>query len=241
MTGRTMKPIVQISLDVTTVEEAVDIADMAVRAGVDWLEVGTPLVIAEGMHGVRALRERYPDHPIVVDLKTMDGGWLEVEVMAKAGASHVVVMGQAERETLDLVVRAGGDFGVEVMGDNLGMPDPVEGARLIADAGCDYVIHHIGYDYRTLRKERGQTFETPLDRLREVVAAVDVPVQAVGGLSTEEAVQAPTYGAPIVVIGAPLAIDSHAFRAAEGDVEGVLREICRRVHAYGDVMVGAGA
>lgn len=230
----------QISLDVTSIADAVDMAGAAVRAGVDWLEVGTPLIITEGMHGVRALRERFPGRPIVVDLKTMDGGFLEVEVMAKAGATHVVVMGQASLETIELVVRAGKEFGVDVMGDNLGMTDPVEGARLLEEAGCDVVIHHVGYDYRTLRKERGLPFESPLERLREIVAAVDVPVQAVGGLSIEEAVQAPEYGAPIVVIGAPLAIDAHAFRAAEGDVESVLREICERVHAFGDVAVGAG-
>lgn len=228
-----MTPVVQISLDVTTVMEAVETAEMAIAAGVDWLEAGTPLIIAEGMRGVGALSERYPDRPIVADLKTMDGGWLEVEMMARAGATHVVVMGQAHTETVELVVRAGRDFGVKVMGDNLGMQDPVEGARLLADLGCDFVIHHIGYDYRTLRRERGERAETPLDRLREVVEAVDVPVQAVGGLSIEQAMQAPAYGAPIVVIGAPLAIDAHSFRTAEGDVEGVLRRICQRVHAFG--------
>ena len=68
-----MEPVVQISLDVTSIPEAVEMAEMAVRAGVDWIEAGTPLVIAEGMHGVRALRERFPDKPLVVDLKTMDG------------------------------------------------------------------------------------------------------------------------------------------------------------------------
>ena len=228
-----MEPVVQISLDVTSIPEAVEMAEMAVRAGVDWIEAGTPLVIAEGMHGVRALRERFPERPLVVDLKTMDGGGLEVEIMACAGATHVVVMGQAEPETVELVVRAGKELGVEVMGDNLGMPDPVAGARLLEEMGCDYVIHHIGYDYRTLRQERGQSFETPLDRLREVVAAVDIPVQAVGGLDLEQAAQAPAWGAPIVVIGAPIAVDAHAFRAASGDVEGILREICARVHAFG--------
>ena len=232
-----MRPVVQISLDLTSIPEALETAEMADRAGVDWLEVGTPLIIAEGMHGVRALRERFPEKPIVVDLKTMDGGWLEAEIMAKAGATHVVVMGQARPETIELVVRAGRDFGVKVMGDNLGMPDPIDGARQLADLGCDYVIHHIGFDYRTLRKERGEAFETPLDRLREVVDAVDVPVQAVGGLSVEDAVRAPEYGAPIVVIGAPLAIDASSFQTAAGDVETVLKEICERVHAYGEVRV----
>src|SRR5690606_3933198 len=52
--GEMTKPIVQISLDVTEIGEALETAEMALRAGVDWLEAGTPLIIAEGMHGVRA-------------------------------------------------------------------------------------------------------------------------------------------------------------------------------------------
>ncbi|MFV1980696.1 MAG: orotidine 5'-phosphate decarboxylase / HUMPS family protein, partial [Rhodothermia bacterium] len=90
-----MKPIVQISLDIVDLDEALETAETAIASGVDWLEAGTPLIIAEGMHGVRALRERFPDVPIVADLKTMDGGWLEAELMAKAGATHVVVMARA--------------------------------------------------------------------------------------------------------------------------------------------------
>ena len=65
-----MKPIVQISLDLVEIPEAIETAEMAMRAGVNWLEAGTPLILAEGMHGVRALRERFSDTPIVADLKT---------------------------------------------------------------------------------------------------------------------------------------------------------------------------
>ena len=108
----TMKPIVQISLDLTTIDEAISTAELAIRAGVDWLEAGTPLILAEGLHGVRALRERFPETPIVADLKTMDGGYLEAEMMAKAGATHVVVMAQAHEETIKCVVQAGKDYGI---------------------------------------------------------------------------------------------------------------------------------
>ena len=62
-----MKPIVQISLDLTNIEEALETGEMALRAGVDWLEAGTPLILAEGLHGVRSLRERFPETPIVAD------------------------------------------------------------------------------------------------------------------------------------------------------------------------------
>ncbi len=236
-----MRPIVQISLDLIDRAEALATAEMALRAGVDWLEAGTPFILAEGVHGVRALRSRFPDTPIVADLKIMDGGYLEAEMMAKAGATHVVVMGRAHRETLKVVVQAGHDYGVKVMGDNLGCPDMVAGARELEDLGCDFVIHHIGYDERRGIAARGERMPSPLDQLREVVAAVSVPVQAVGGLTLEQAVRTPEYGAPLVVIGAPLAVDAEAFRTADGNLEGTLRIICERVHGYGDVAVKSKA
>jgi 3-hexulose-6-phosphate synthase/6-phospho-3-hexuloisomerase len=227
-----MQPIVQISLDLTSKEEALETAALAMRAGVDWLEAGTPLILAEGLHGVRALRAAFPDTPIVADLKTMDGGYLEAEMMAKAGATHVVVMARAHPATIRQVVRAGHDYGVKVMGDNLGCDDMVDGARLLEDLGCDFVIHHIGFDERRdpeVQAAYGGRMPSPLDRLAEVVKAVTIPVQAVGGLSIEQAIACPKYGAPLVVLGAPLTVDADAFKTATGDLEGALREICRRI------------
>ena len=195
-----MKPIVQISLDLTNIDEALETAAMALRAGVDWLEAGTPLILAEGLHGVKKLREAFPHIPIVADLKTMDGGYLEAEMMAKAGATHVVVMARAHPETIKCVVKAGKDFGAKVMGDNLGCPDMVQGAKELEDLGCDYIVHHIGYDERRGIAAMGKRMPSPLDQLKEVVDAVSIPVQAVGGLSLEQAIQCPAYGAPLVVL-----------------------------------------
>lgn len=233
-----MKPIVQISLDLINIDEALETAAMALRAGVDWLEAGTPLILAEGLHGVRQLRQAFPGIPIVADLKTMDGGYLETEMMAKAGATHVVVMARAHEETVKCVVRAGQDFGVKVMGDNLGSPDMIAAAKWLEDLGCDYVIHHIGYDERRGIAAAGKRMPSPLDQLREVVQAVNTPVQAVGGLSLEQAIRCPAYGAPLVVLGAPLTIDADAFKTANGNLEESLRLICDKIHAYGEAEMG---
>jgi 3-hexulose-6-phosphate synthase len=226
-----MKPIVQISLDLTNIDEALETAALAMRAGVDWLEAGTPLILAEGLHGVRKLREAFPGVPIVADLKTMDGGYLEAEMMAKAGATHVVVMARAHEETIKCVVKAGKDFGVGVMGDNMICSDMIAGAKMLEDLGCDYVIHHIGYDERRGIAAAGKRMPSPLDQLREVVNAVKIPVQAVGGLSLEQAIQCPQYGAPLVVLGAPLTVDADAFKTASGNLEDSLRLICDAVHS----------
>ena len=228
-----MNTIVQISLDLISIPEALETARMALRAGVDWLEAGTPLIIAEGMNGVRALRAEFPETPIVADLKTMDGGWLEAEMMAKAGATHVVGMERAHPETIKVVVQAGKDFGVKVMGDNLAAEDMVAAARRLEDLGCDFVIHHIGYDERRGLAAAGRPYPSPLDQLREIVAAVRVPVQAVGGLSIEQAIRTPEYGASVVVLGAPLTIDADSFKTAGGNLEDKLRLVCDRIHAYG--------
>jgi 3-hexulose-6-phosphate synthase/6-phospho-3-hexuloisomerase len=224
-----MNPIVQISLDLTDINEALDTARIALEAGVDWLEAGTPLILAEGLHGVRALRREFPDTPIVADLKTMDGGYLEAEMMAKAGATHVVVMARAHSETIKCVVKAGRDFGVKVMGDNMVFDNKAAASRMLEDLGCDYIVHHTGFDERNgIFADTGKML-SPLDDLDAVVKAVNIPVQAVGGLSIEQAISMPKRGAPLVVIGAPLAIDAHSFSVASNDLKTVLSEITRRI------------
>lgn len=227
---RTNHPtVVQISLDLTDIKEAIETAHIAVEAGVDWLEAGTPLILAEGLRGVRALRSAFPTHPIVADLKTMDGGYLEAEMMAKAGATHVVVMARAHAETIKAVVKAGRDHGIKVMGDNLACEDKAEASRKMEDLGVDYIVHHTGFDERNGIDAAGGGRVSPLDDLHAVVNAVDIPVQAVGGLTLEEAIDMPKHGAPLVVIGAPLAIDAHSFNAASGDLKALLTEITRRI------------
>ena len=222
---RLTQPIVQLSLDLTSIDEAIETAAIGVEAGVDWLEAGTPLLLAEGLHAVEKLRARFPDHPIVADLKTMDGGYLEAEMMAKAGADFVVVMGRAHEATIRRVVDAGRDFGISVMGDNLGADDRVACARWMEGLGVDVIVHHIGFDERGL--VRGLS---PLDEIDEVVAAVSIPVQAVGGLSIQQAVECAKRGAPLVVVGAPLVIDGAAFRPADSNLFPTLKKICDDIH-----------
>lgn len=221
-----MEPIVQISLDVTTIDEAIEMAKIAVEAGVDWIEAGTPLILGEGLHAVAALRKAYPNHPIVADLKTMDGGYLEAEMMAKAGATHVVVMGVACEATIRAVVKAARQYDIKVMGDILSASDPVVCAKMLEENGVDYVIVHTGFD------ERGEDpTKTPFDHLKQVVEAVSIPVQAVGGLSLDQAAQMPEFGAPLVVVGAPLVIDNKAFRPSKDadELRALLKQLVLKV------------
>ncbi|MCU9613282.1 orotidine 5'-phosphate decarboxylase [Caldibacillus lycopersici] len=221
-----MKPIIQISLDLTNIEEALEMAEIAVAAGVDWLEAGTPLLLAEGLQAVQALRRRFPNHPIVADLKTMDGGYLEAEMMAKAGATHVVVMGVAHPATIRAVVKAAKDYNIQVMGDVLAAADKVATAKLLEACGVDYIIVHTGFD------ERGENPTlTPLDDLASILKAVSLPLQVVGGLSITQAASTPRLGAPLVVVGAPLVIDQQEFSPStnKAELQKILETLVREV------------
>lgn len=223
-----MKPIVQISLDVTTVEEALALADGAARAGVDWLEAGTPLILAEGLHGVRALRERFPRHPIVADLKTMDGAGLEAEMMFQAGANMTVVMGQAHDASIIEQVKMAKHYNGQVMCDVMLCPDKPRRAKEAEALGVDYIIVHTGFDERNMIQGL-----SPLDDLQGVLDAVSIPVQAVGGLSVDQAIETLRLGAQIVVFGAPLVISGTEFKAADPDFERIIADIVGRVKGIG--------
>ncbi|MBI5302267.1 MAG: orotidine 5'-phosphate decarboxylase [Chloroflexi bacterium] len=219
-----MEPIIQISLDLTSTDEALAVARVAVRAGVDWLEAGTPFILAEGLHGVKMLRREFPHVPIVADLKTMDGAGLEAEMMFHAGANMVVVMGQAHDASIIEQVKMAERYNGKVMCDVMLCPNKPARARQAEEMGVDYIIVHTGFDERNMIKGL-----SPLDDLKPVLDAVTIPVQAVGGLSIDQAIQTLELGAQIVVFGAPLVISGAEFKPADPDLEGVLREIVGRV------------
>jgi 3-keto-L-gulonate-6-phosphate decarboxylase len=221
--------IVQVSLDLKTMDDALRMASIAVQAGADWLEIGTPLALSQGTVAVKEMRSAFPRHPLIADLKIMDGGYGEASLYAEAGADAVVVMSRAFSATIERVCDAGRDLGLLVMGDDLGSEDPVAEARRLEALGVGMVLHHTGHDHRSAHPELRLS---PLTDLPAIVAATTVPVQAVGGLGIDQAVSCPRLGAGVVVFGAPLAIDDEkSFTIHEGDLLGVLTDAIARVHA----------
>src|SRR5438034_185320 len=116
---------------------------------------------------------------------------------------------------------------VQISLDVTSIDECLETAAVAVDAGVDFIVHHIGYDER--RMVQGLS---PMDELDAVVRAVSVPVQAVGGLSIRQAIECPSRGAPLVVLGAPLVIAPDDFKAAEGaSLRDILAEICGEIRS----------
>jgi len=60
VTMPTAMPLVQLALDFPTTEEALRMAEIGVRAGVDILEAGTPLIVAQGAESIGKLARAFP-------------------------------------------------------------------------------------------------------------------------------------------------------------------------------------
>src|SRR4051794_25206321 len=67
-------PVIQLAIDLFTVDEALRLAEVGVKAGVDWLEAGTPLIVRRGADAIGAIARAFPQFPVLADYKTMDSG-----------------------------------------------------------------------------------------------------------------------------------------------------------------------
>ena len=189
-----MRIPLQLALDFVDISRALTVAELAVPAGVDWLEAGTPLIKSEGLNAVRELRHHFPHHTIVADMKIMDAGRIEVESAAKAGANLVDVLGAASDATIAECVQAGKNYGAKIVVDLISVADPVARAQQVEALGADYITVHVAIDDQMVGKN-------PFDLLRRVSQAVHIPVGVAGGIHSGSAWQAVEAGAGFVVVG----------------------------------------
>jgi len=202
-------PVLQIALDLMQLNRAVVIAHEAVDGGADWVEVGTPLIKSEGAEAVRTLRREFPGKKIIADTKTMDVGGVEVEIMAKAGANIVTVLGLSEDSTIEEAVMAGRKYGAEVMVDMINVPDKITRSKEVEKLGASYVCLHMGRDTQM----KGE--EPPIDTLKKVVETVSIPVAVAGGITAENAGLYAEAGATDIIVGGAIIKTGDIKAAAE--------------------------
>lgn len=189
-----MKTILQVALDLLNGHMALNIAKDAVEGGADWLEAGTPLIKSEGMDIIRKLKEKYPKHTIIADMKTIDTGAFETEMAAKAGADIVVILAASDDSTITDAVKSGRKYGTKIMIDLIGVKDKVKRAKELEKMGIDYLCIHIGIDEQMIGK-------TPFETLKSIVKNTNTPVAVAGGINSETAAEVVKNGASIVIVG----------------------------------------
>ncbi len=190
------KKNLQVALDFISLDDAMRVAKMAIEGGVDIVEVGTPLVKAEGIRGIRELRELAKDKILLADTKTADAGDVEVEITKQGNADIMTVLGIMSDSTIKSAVDKANELGIVVQADLINVNDPVKRARRLKELGVDIIGLHVGLD---VQKERGITVTSLKNEIKQISEFSLVSVA--GGLNEKNIVDLLDLPINIYVVG----------------------------------------
>lgn len=190
-------PLLQLAIDTPELEAALSLAREAGRV-CDILEVGTPLIVSEGVAAVEALRAEYPTKTILADLKIMDAGRLEAECAFRRGADIVSVLALAADRTLAEALACAAEHGGSILVDLINCPDPVGRARQCERLGAELLCLHLAHDAQGGGAD-------PLERLRALREAVGCRIAVAGGLQVSSVAPAVRCGAEVLIVGSAIA------------------------------------
>lgn len=191
------RPLIQLALDSLDFDQTLSLAEQAAPY-IDIFEIGTPCIKHNGVDMVKALRAKFPDKLILVDLKTMDAGEYEATPFYAAGADICTVLGVSGMATIAGVINAAKAHKAEAQIDLINVPDKVACAREAAALGANIIGVHTGLDAQAA----GQT---PFEDLQAITSlGLKVRVSVAGGIKASTVKQVVEAGADIIVVGAAI-------------------------------------
>lgn len=204
-------PYLQVALDLVDLAVVRRVLSQLPDSDHLLIEVGTPLVKKFGASVVREIRNVRPSSFVVLDLKTLDTGNLEVRLAADATADAVVISGLAPGKTIELAIREARKTGIYSIIDMLNVPDPLEVLRSLSTLP-DVVEMH-----RAIDQEAEKHNWEVIAEIKKVAADTDrrLLVAVAGGIRVDTVAAALKSGADIVVTGRAITASKDVKDAAE--------------------------
>ncbi|MEC0228132.1 3-hexulose-6-phosphate synthase [Paenibacillus alba] len=141
----------QLALDLVDIPQAKQLVK-EVEPFIDIIEIGTPVVINEGLRAVKELKEAFPSLRVLADLKIMDAAGYEVMKASEAGADIVTVLGASEDMTIKGAVEEARKQGKQILVDMISVKNLEQRAVEVDAFGVDYICVHTGYDLQAVGK-----------------------------------------------------------------------------------------
>jgi len=198
----------QVALDFLEIRDALGVARQVADLGVI-LEAGTPLVKAEGIQGLLALRS-LGDNIVVADTKTADAGDVEAEIAWRGKANIMTVLGAMDDSTIESAVRRARELGIVVQVDLIGVKDVVRRAEELLSLGVDIVGLHIGLD---VQRKRGVTVADMREEIRYIGKKTILSVA--GGLNPKSIAELMDLPVSIFVVGGAITRSQEPRKVAE--------------------------
>ncbi|MDF9837065.1 MULTISPECIES: 3-hexulose-6-phosphate synthase [unclassified Breznakia] len=205
----------QIAVDIADTNKVLEIAE-TIHDVIDIYEVGTPVIIKEGLAPVMKLKAKYPDLCVLADTKIVDGGAIECKDVCEAGADIVTVLALADNATIEEVVEVAHKYGRKVLADLICVPDISKRSQELLALGVDYVGVHTGVDMQ----KRGRT---PLADLKTLVVDIESSKVAVAGGVNLDTVDSYAVHNPEIIISGGALYNAPDIRKAVMDMKGYMK------------------
>lgn len=189
-------PYLQIALDLVDLGEVRRVLSQIPDSDHILIEVGTPLVKMLGVQVVREVRAARPGSFVILDLKTLDTGNLEVRLAADASADAVVISGLAPQKTIELAIREARKTGIYSIIDMLNVKDPLAVLKNLSILPDVVELHRAidmessAHAWNNIPEIKALAWEN-----RKLLVAV------AGGIRVDTVGQALLAGADVIVVG----------------------------------------
>ena len=166
---------------------------------IDIIEIGTPLIIKEGLKSVLKIKKKFPKQTVLADLKIMDAGLLEAQIGFDAGADIVTVLGLASTKTLNGVKQAAVKNEKEVMVDMINHPCPENKWNELKNMEMGFCCLHTAND----DSQDGETPLNDLERFYNLHGGENIAVA--GGINPDMIRKINSFHPEIVIVGGYIA------------------------------------
>ena len=176
---------------------------------IDIIEIGTPLIIKEGLKSVLKIKKKFPKQTVLADLKIMDAGLLEAQIGFDAGADIVTVLGLASTKTLSSVKQAAVKNEKEVMVDMINHPCPENKWNELKNMEMGFCCLHTAND----DSQDGETPLNDLERFYNLHGGENIAVA--GGINPDMIRKINSFHPEIVIVGGYIANSRNQRNALE--------------------------
>lgn len=190
-------PYLQIALDITDLDRARNVIKQLPASDRIILEAGTPMIKAEGVKALSALRDVASNYFVIADLKTMDTGQVEVDIAYNETADAVVVAGQAPVEVIDKFIYEAKRLGVYAVIDMMNVQDPVKLLKSLKELPDVVELHRAIDEEHAGKKPRWDAIK----KIKEEFKDKRILVAVAGGIEPDTALEALEQGADILIVG----------------------------------------
>ncbi|WP_338778373.1 3-hexulose-6-phosphate synthase [Metabacillus sp. FJAT-52054] len=184
----------QLALDLVNIPEAIELVK-EVEEHIDIVEIGTPVVINEGLKAVKEMKAAFPNLKVLADLKIMDAAGYEVMKASEAGADIITILGAAEDMSIKGAVEEAKKQNKKILVDMIAVKDIETRAKELDAIGVDYICVHTGYDLQAV----GQNSFEDLKTIKRVVKNAKTAVA--GGIKMDTLPEVIKASPDLVIVG----------------------------------------